>query len=248
MKNILYILLFFLSFSYAQNKSIFENANSLYNNENYNDAILEYERILSSGEHSAAVYFNLGNAYYKLNQIGQSIYYYEKALQLEPENEDVLTNLAFANNMRIDKIEVIPTTGFSKMFSSIVNTMFFDTWAVLAVFFMVLFIVAFVFYTQSKFTNRKRYFFITAMFTLFFSILSLAFAYKQEAELIKKKYAIVFAEESQVKTEPKLNSTEAFELHEGTKVKVLDVFEDWTKIKLTNGSTGWIISKDIKQL
>ncbi len=248
MKNILYILLFFLSFNYAQNKSIFDNANSLYNNENYNDAILEYQRILSSGEHSAAVYFNLGNAYYKLNQIGQSIYYYEKALQLEPENDDVLTNLAFAKNMRIDKIDVIPTTGFSKIFSSLVNTMSFDTWALFSVILMFLFITAFVLYTQSKFTNRKRYFFITAMFCLFFSILTLAFAYKQEAELMKKKYAIVFAEESQVKTEPKLNSNEAFELHEGTKVKVLDVFEDWTKIRLTNGSTGWIISNDIKQL
>ncbi len=82
---------------------------------------------MNSGNHSVSVYFNLANAHYKLNQLGESIYYYEKALQLAPNNEDVLANLVFANNMRIDKIDVIPTTVFSKMFSSVVNLLSFDT-------------------------------------------------------------------------------------------------------------------------
>jgi tetratricopeptide (TPR) repeat protein len=248
MKNILYILLLFTSFIFSQNEQVFEKANSLYNNESYSDAIQEYQKILSSGNHSLSIYFNLANAHYKLNQIGQSIYYYEKALQLDSQNDDVLTNLVFANNMRIDKIEVIPSTGFFKIFSSIVNMLSFDTWAICAVIFMILFVLTFVAYSQSKFTKRKRYFFMISMFAFFLSILSVAFAYQQEKSTINEKYAIVFAKESLVKSEPKLNSNEAFELHEGTKVKVLEIFEGWTKIKLTNGSVGWIISDDIKKL
>jgi uncharacterized protein YgiM (DUF1202 family) len=113
---------------------------------------------------------------------------------------------------------------------------------------MILFVLTFVAYSQSKFTKRKRYFFMISMFAFFLSILSVAFAYQQEKSTINEKYAIVFAKESLVKSEPKLNSNEAFELHEGTKVKVLEIFEGWTKIKLTNGSVGWIISDDIKKL
>lgn len=248
MKNIFYIFLLIFSFSNAQNEKIFEKANSLYNSENYSDSILDYQKILSSGNHSVSVYFNLANSHYKLNQIGQSIYYYEKALQLDPDNDDVLTNLAFANNMRIDKIDVIPTTGFSKIFSSIINILSFDAWSILGVVLLAFFVIMFILYSQSKFTTRKRYFFIIAMFTLFLSFIAVACAYQQEAAVMNNKYAIVFAKESQVKTDPNLNSNQAFQLHEGTKVKFLEAFEGWVKIKLTNGSVGWIISDDIKQL
>ncbi|PHS10761.1 MAG: ion channel protein [Kordia sp.] len=248
MKYLIYILLLITSFGYAQNEQLFEKANGLYNSEKYNEAVQVYQQLLSTKNHSVSLYFNLGNAHYKLNQLAESVYYYEKALQLDAANEDVLTNLTFANNMRIDKIDMIPTTGFSKMFSSIVNMLSFDTWAILGVVFMMFFIVSFVGYRQSKFTNRKRSFFIASLFSLFLSVLLVAFAYQQEATTINEKYAIVFAKESQVKSEPKFNSDEAFQLHEGTKVSVFEDFEGWTKIKLTNGSVGWIISKDIKRL
>jgi len=248
MKNILYIVLLITSFGFAQNEALFQKANGLYNSEKYSDAIHVYQQLLSTKNHSASLYFNLANSHYKLNQIAESVYYYEKALQLEPNNEDVLTNLAFANNMRIDKIVVIPTTGFSKIFSSIINMLPFDTWAILAIVFMLLFVLMFVGYSQSKYTNRKRLFFVVSFLGLLFSLLSVAFAYQQETTESNEIYAIVFAKEAQVKSEPKLNSETAFELHEGTKVAVFEYFEGWTKIKLTNGSVGWIVSKDIKKL
>lgn len=248
MKNIIYILLILTSFGFAQNEQLFEKANTLYNSEKYNDAILVYDQILSTQQHSADLYFNKGNAYYKLNQIAESVYNYEKALQLDPSNEDVLTNLAFANNMKIDKIDSIPTTGFSKLFSAFVNLVSFDTWAVLAVIFVLLFVGCFILYSTSKYTSKKRLYFVTALSGLLLAILSVSFAYKQELNVKTTKYAIVFAKESKVKSEPKLNSDEAFVLHEGTKVRVLETFDGWVKIKLQNGSVGWIINEDIKGL
>lgn len=248
MKNTIYILLLLTTLGFAQNEQLFEKANALYNKEQYNDAILAYNQILDTQQHSADLYFNIANAHYKLNHIAESIYNYEKALQLDPSNKDALTNLAFANNMRIDKIDTIPTTGFSKLFSGFVNLVSFDTWALLAVVFVVLFVVLFVLYSTSKYSHKKRAFFVAAITGLLLSILSVFFAYKQESNVLATKYAIVFAKESKIRTEPKLNSEEAFVLHEGTKVKVIDMFDSWVKIKLANGSVGWVVKNDIKNL
>ncbi len=248
MRNIVYILLLLSSFSFAQNEQLFDKANTLYNSEKYTEAIQAYNQILSTKQHSASLYFNKANAHYKLNQIAESVYYYEKALQLDPSNKDIKTNLGFANNMRIDKIDVIPSTGFSKLFSSFINMLSFDTWAIVAIVCMLIFVAAFVRYVIVKYAKQKRMFFVISFIALFFSITAVTFAYKQEANVKANIFAIVFAKESRVKTEPKFNSDEAFLLHEGTKVKVLESFKGWTKIRLTNGSEGWIVNDDIKKL
>lgn len=247
-KYIYYIALFFLGIVSAQNDALFEQANSLYNQEKYPEAIQIYDQILKNGKHATSLYFNKANAHYKQNQLAESIYNYEKALLLDPSNEDVLTNLAFAKNMLIDKIDVIPTSGFSKFFNSFVDGFHFDTWAIIAVVLMLLFVFSFIKYTLEKYTGKKRLFFVISGISLLLSLLSLSFAYQQESNVNKEVYAIVFAKESQVKTEPKLSSDQAFVLHEGTKVQVLESFQDWTKIKLTNGSVGWVIAENIKQL
>ncbi|MBT8264093.1 MAG: tetratricopeptide repeat protein, partial [Muriicola sp.] len=109
MKKWITILSIFISFlTSAQNNALFENATTAYNKGNYEAAIQNYLEILENGEHSAILYYNLGNAYYKLNKIGPSIYYYEKALLLDPNDTEIKQNLAFAQNMTIDAIEPLP--------------------------------------------------------------------------------------------------------------------------------------------
>src|SRR5690606_40201598 len=90
------------------NMGFFEKGNSLYNQGEYQAAIEEYLKISENGEHSSELYYNLGNAYYKLNQIAPSIYYYEKALLLNPDDQDILNNLQYAQNMTVDAIDVMP--------------------------------------------------------------------------------------------------------------------------------------------
>lgn len=243
-----YITLFLFGIVSAQEEALFDRANELYNQEKYTEAIQIYDQILKNGQHATSLYFNKANAHYKENQLAESIYNYEKALMLDPSNEDVKTNLAFAKNQLIDKIDVIPTSGFSKFFNSFVNIFHFDTWAIITVVLMLLFVISFIKYTLEKYTSKKRLFFIIAGISLLFSLLSLSFAYQQQVNVNNTKYAIVFAKESDVRAEPKLSGEQAFVLHEGTKVQVLDSFQDWTKIKLTNGSIGWILKNDIKQL
>ena len=111
MKRLLYILVFLFSLSsIAQNGSLFEQGKERYKQEKYQEAIDSWMKIVENGEHSANLYFNLGNAHYKLNNVGPSIYYYEKAAQLSPIDRDTKTNLAFAENSRIDAIEPLATS------------------------------------------------------------------------------------------------------------------------------------------
>src|SRR5690606_11993699 len=146
-KTILSLLMVFLSFTaFSQNENLFDQGKELYKNGKYQQAIIAWMQILEKGEHSAELYFNLGNAQYKLNHIGPSVYYYEKALQLSPNDADIKNNLAFAENARIDSIEPLPKTVFSKWYNGISSVFTFEGWAVLAVVFSVFFVALFLFY------------------------------------------------------------------------------------------------------
>ena len=126
----MYILvILFSALTWGQNSALFEKGNTLYNEGQYAEAIDTYSKILESPEHSAEVYFNLANAHYKLNNIAPSIYYYEKALQLEPNDTDIKNNLSFAKNMTIDAIDVLPETGLQVLLKTITHSLTFDGWA-----------------------------------------------------------------------------------------------------------------------
>ena len=234
--------------TFAQNKSLFEEGNALYNNGKYSEAIQKYEAIIKNGQHSAELYFNLGNANYKLNNVAPSIYFYEKALQLEPKNKEIQNNLAFAQNMTIDAIDPVPEIGLSKFLRQAINSLSFDVWAILAVSFMVLFVIFFITYYFTQITFKKRINFIGSFVSIGFSCIALAFAFQKFAMDKKDNPAIVFAQESQVRTDPNLSGEESFRLHEGTKVQVLDTVNNWKKIKIADGKTGWIVSNDIRML
>lgn len=242
------LLCCFSLIGFSQNDEIFSEANALYNNGKFAEAIDKYESILDSEQHSAELYFNLGNANYKLNNIAPSIYYYEKALLLAPNDKDIQNNLAFAQNMTIDAIANVPNVGFSRLVNNIVNTFSTDTWAKIAVGGVMLFVLLFLMYHFSYSSSKKRIAFIVSVFSLFIACFSVAMAF-QKAGLDKKDNpAIVFAQESRVKTDPNPTSEEVFRLHEGTKVQVVETYEDWKKIKLSDNATGWIPNKDIKLL
>ncbi|WP_299117377.1 SH3 domain-containing protein [uncultured Winogradskyella sp.] len=235
-------------FGFSQSDKRFENANTLYNEGKYAEAIDSYLSILDSGVHSSELYYNLANANYKLNNIAPSIFYYEKALLLNPNDDVIKDNLSFAQKMTIDAIDKVPEVGFSKIIKNVINTFSTDTWAKLAISGVFVFVLLFLMYHFSYNTSKKRIAFITSIVGLLLACFSVLMAFQKEHLNKKDNPAIVFAQESRVKTDPNKNSEEVFRLHEGTKVQVLDSYEDWYKIQLADNSTGWISSKDIKLL
>lgn len=249
MKHFVYLLTFLIaSLGFSQNEQLFEQANDLYNEGDFEDAISRYEAIIETGQHSAALYFNLANSHYKLNHIAPSIYYYEKALKLSPNDKEIHNNIAFARNMTIDAIDKTPEIGFAKFSNTLTNWLTFDNWAKLSVLLMILFVVFYLVYYFNYGTTKKRLAFITSMSFLILACAAVALAYNNYNLVENDQPAIVFAKEAQVKSEPNLRSSESFKLHEGTKVQILDTVNNWKKIKLADGKTGWIPNMDIKAL
>jgi tetratricopeptide (TPR) repeat protein len=228
--------------------SLFVKANNFYQKGNYKDAIETYKKIASQKVASADLYYNMANAYYKLNQVAPTIYYYEKTLQLAPNNEDALYNLAFANRMTIDKIDVLPQSFFQKLNDSYIKVFKYDTWAIIAIVASILFVLLFLSYYFAFVSSRKRLYFIGAITSLFILVLSFTFAYSGYTEAQNNKPAIIFALRAAVKDAPTPNSNNVFELHEGTKVLILEQVDNWFKIKLADGKIGWIDQNDLKAI
>lgn len=249
MKNLIIILSFFCWYlGNSQTEALFNRATDAYNEGDYQQAISLYDEILENGEHSAALYFNLGNSYYKLNQIAPSIYYYEKALLLKPEDPEIKTNLAYAQNMTLDAIEVLPETGLAKIYQRIMGQLSFDQWAYTSVIFLILFVLGYLAFYFLRYATHKRIAFISSFTFLMVAIVSVLFAFMQFTQFKAEQPAIVFAEVVSVKSEPNNRSGEAFVLHEGTKVNVLEQLNDFKKIQLVDGKVGWVSEEDIKLL
>ncbi|MFI2741518.1 tetratricopeptide repeat protein [Zhouia sp. PK063] len=248
MKKLLSIVFVFVAyFSFAQNDTLFTKANTAYNNAKYQDAINDYLQINKNGVESAELYFNLGNAYYKINKIAPSIYYYQKALKLDPGNQDIKNNLAFANNMTIDAIDANPDSGLSASANKLIGTFTYNTWGIIAIVFIFGFIALFLLYYFTGHHTKKRIFFATGIIALLLCIISVCFGFHEKSEVKSNRQAIIFQKEVAVKAEPNNHSSEAFTLHEGTKVKITSSLNNWRQIELADGKTGWLTQSTIKE-
>ncbi|WP_424508186.1 SH3 domain-containing protein [Robiginitalea sp.] len=233
------VLLFLGGQSMAQNEVLFDKATAAYNAGNYEETISIYTQILEAGEHSASLYFNLGNAYYKQNEIAPSIYYYEKALLLKPGDPETLNNLAYARNMTLDDITPIPEPDLERLYKGILFSLTMNAWAYAGIFFMLLFVGTYLFFLGSGRPNRKRAGLISSGIALALALFCTGFAYLRYRTYEETQPAIIFKREITVRSEPNLQSSPVFLLHEGAKVEVKDSLDIWLKIQLADGQTGW---------
>ena len=246
MKNILYILLLLTQVFFAQNG--FEKGNTHYEKGKYTEAVAAYEGILKDNKQSSELYFNLGNAYYKLNKVAPSIYNYEKALVLNPNNKDAINNLKFAQKRTIDEIKVIPKVGFAKLVRDFTGVYHYNTWSWIAVGLAMAFLLFFVGYYFSRVTVSKRIFFFGMFIFFILVIISVLAAFFEKSYFDNERPAIIFAEKSDVTSEPRNGDKPIFVLHEGTKVFVFETLGRWKKIQLTDGTEGWIDSSAIREV
>ena len=248
-KIILILFLLISSISSAQTANVlFENANTLYKEGKYQKAIEIYEQIESKKEVSSELYYNLGNAYYKLNKVAPSIYNYEKALQLNPLNEDAQNNLIIANRLTLDRIEELPKSIFQKINENILQKLTYNSWAVITVLLSFLAATLFLLFYFSYTPSKKRFYFTTSILSFLKLVIALTITFTQYNQTKITVEGIIFTEEVEVKNAPTKDANEIFTLHEGTKVNILDTVDSWKKIKLIDGKIGWIKKSSIKLL
>ena len=227
--------------------SIFDQSNAFYTDGKYQMAIYGYKDILNSGFESAELYYNLGNAFYKLNNIPESNFFYEKARSVSPTDEDILINLSYAQNLRIDKIEKLPITQTQNFKINILNLLSERGWSVLLIILAWIACVSFVLYLSVNNSGNKRIFFTQFIILMIGFIVVFTINYEKK-NLNNEKFAIIYDKEIEVWSEPNKISELKFLLHEGTKVKQVDTIQDWVNIQLENGTLGWIQSSSIKTL
>lgn len=246
MKKTVYIFLVLTQLLFSQNG--FDRGNALYQKGNYIEAVKAYESVLKDNKQSAELYFNIGNCYYKMNKVAPAIYNYEKALVLEPNDKEVQNNLKFAHKLQIDEIKEVPKVGFEKLIRDFTGAFHYNTWAWIAVAFVFLFVLFFIGYYFSQTTVFKRVFFIGMFVLTFLLLISILSAIFERNHYKNERPAIVFADVVSVKNEPRASGSEVFILHEGTKVFVKEVLENWKKIQLTDGTEGWIEESAIREV
>ena len=239
-------MLMFIHALPASVDSLVNAANKAYNEGEYMQAVGLYKQVTDQGFESAELYYNLGNACFKSNQTTSAILYYEKARKLDPTDPDILFNLSLANSRIIDKIEPVPEFFVKKWFRSIRETLSPDEWAWLSVIsFLVVLAAGLMFLLSSSIIIRKISFW-TAAILLFISLSSIALAYRSHSWHTGRHEAIIFTPTITVKSSPNENSVDLFVIHEGTKVEITDELEDWSEIRIANGSIGWV-KKDVFQ-
>ena len=216
------------------------NADSAYIREDYASAVELYEALLASGE-AAEVYYNLGNSYYKLDDIARAILNYERALLLQPGNADIRANLEIARAKTVDRETPIPEVFFVTWGRSLVNILGVDAWARLAIACFILCLGCFALFFVSGRVRIKKMGFTGGIVLLIVVLIAHLAGVQQKRGLTRRNDAIVVTPSVTVRSTPSESGTSLFILHEGRKVEIKDnSMREWKEIKLEDGKVGWI--------
>ena len=243
-KNIVAFLLVLVSLTALPN-DLLKKAEKAYEQREYKNAIQAYEDLIKDGFVSYQLYYNLGNAYYKNHQLGKAIYNYERARKLNHTDEDVKNNLNLAYTKTIDKIEVKENFFISAVKTNVLGSFTTTTWAWLSIGVCVLFFLFLYLFIAGPTVVVKRLSFFVSLVLLvsFFVIYFLGNSAKNAK--VQNDFAIITAPETKVFSEPTATSASKFGLHEGTRVRIVELNADWVLIKLENGNEGWLRLSDV---
>ncbi|WP_430614751.1 tetratricopeptide repeat protein [Flavobacterium sp. JP2137] len=251
MQKLIYILLFSWAFSWAQTATIdpeFKNTYDLYQEGKYEEAVVRYQKLLQSEGESADLHFNLGNAYYKLHQTAPAIYHYEMALLLQPDDIAAQTNLKFAKKTLLDDIPTVRNLGSKEIIHNFFKVLPYDSWAWIGVAAAFLVFCSYMGYYLAQRSGFKRLYFTLMLVFALGGVFALTAAYLEQSYVKNYRTAILFAEKTALKSEAKNTSKTLATLHEGTKVLILEEKSLWTKVKLNNQNTGWILKEDYREI
>lgn len=240
------LLALIISFNLSAQEGVMKNANNLYQSGKYKEAAEAYENILNTNQEAPELYFNLGNAYYKIGNIPAAILNYERALLLSPGDSDIKYNLDMSRKMVVDKIEAIPQFFLNRWINGVIMTMSSDAWAWFSIVTFILMLVLALSFFFSSSTSIKKMSFSLAVILLIMAVTTFSFSYTQKKKLENRDYAIIFSPSVTIKGSPDESGTDLFLLHEGTKVKVLETLGKWANIQVSDGNEGWIAQSDIE--
>jgi tetratricopeptide (TPR) repeat protein len=232
----------------AKPDSVFHKANSLYQQGRYEEAIDCYDSLVFAGFESQALYYNMGNAYFRSNKLGKARLYYEKTLKMNPRDEDALTNLNYLEPMLVDRFEKVPVIFYKNWIQSFIVSRSSNQWAYISVVSLFFSILSLVSYLLLRTTIVRKIGFYSAVLFFLISFLSFYSSWKQNQYILKPNTAVVTDLSVNVKSAPHETGTGLFILHEGAKVWLEDKTANWIEIRLSDGRKGWVPESSIQAI
>ena len=246
-----FVLLFIIGFSMVfearaqKPEELLTKANSLYNENAFDSALVVYKDIVEQGYSSSTLYYNIGNTYYKLRNYPLAIYYYEKSLKLNPNNDDTKHNIEIEQLFLTDKIEAVPELFVKTWWNNLSNTFTLNVWSIITLVLIGLLLTCLFFYITAKTRGLKKSMFFTGLILILFTICSFSISAKKYNYISTNNEGIIIIPTITIKSSPSNSSVDLFVLHEGSKVKILDNADGWEKIKIANGSIGWLPTSSV---
>ena len=247
--NILIFLLPAITFANDVTK-VFQEANELYKANEFTTAIEKYESIENQGYRSPELYYNLGNAYYKIHKPGKAILNYERALSITTaeSRSDITYNLELARKSLPDEIEILPPFFLKRWKRNLNQLASPKSWSIVALIFFWLGIGGFVVWLKGKSRDQKKLGFLGGLGFLIFSALIFLIAIDSSKTEKNSGLAVIMSNEVDLRSAPDEVSNSILILHEGTSVELLDQIGEWYKVKLFNGEQGWLPKKALEKV
>ena len=245
-------LLFMVSHSFADSAGGMQlavaKANKAYVAGAFESAVASYLKVTETGYGSPELYYNLGNAYFKMNNYPKAVLWYERARRLDPSSEDINYNLSVANTKISDKIEPLPELFLKRWYRNFLLIFPLDIWAMICVLAFIAGLSGMVLYIVSRVLILRKIGFWSGTVLLLVAVISLALSWNVYSLSRSTSEAIVFSPTITVKSSPDDKSTDLFVLHEGTKVTLLDNISGWYEIRIANGSVGWLPVNSLEKI
>ena len=257
MKHLIYICIAFCSFStlhaqtFADSAIVYTKAmaDSAYAESDYATAIHIYEQLIAEHGESAAVYYNLGGAYYRTDEIARAILNYERALLFNPSDDDIKFNLELARAKAVDKNALVTELFLVRWYDNFCSIMSADSWSKVSILCFIILISCLTLFIFSKKSKTKKIIFIFALLSLLCSVMAGVIASNQTAKLRDRRSAIIMEPSVIVRSTPSTTGTELFILHEGKKVKIKDdSMKAWKEIEIEDGNIGWLPAESIERI
>lgn len=255
MKKIIIIIILGISINARvmadQADQLFQQANEAYTQENFQEAVNTYEQVLALGQESPELYYNLGNAYFKTNNIAKAILNYERAKKLAPTQADIDYNLRLANLRVVDYVEEPPKLFFEEWFENFFHGRSSGQWGVWALIFLFIALGGGVLLLFSNQRILKTIGFFGGIIALVASLTFLGFGLAKSNDEQNNKYAIILSKNAYVKSGPGSQNQDLFILHEGSKVAIQQRLGEWIEVKFADsqdGKVGWVTINAIEEI
>ena len=247
---IFFVTSFSLSGSSMQDSAVvyMQQANDAYQTNNYEGAIELYTKVIDLQYESATLYYNLGNAYFKNGNNARALLWFERALRLNPNNEDVIHNINFVQQKLIDKIDILPELFIVKWWNVCSSLLTGNQWAVLSIIACATFALCLLLILLIRISWIRSASIFIAVFALFFTIFSIIFAKRETSRYKQSPEGIIMSQVINVKSTPTEKGSDLFVIHSGLKVGITDRLNEWVEIKLPNGEKGWIQAEQVEEI